>query len=246
MKKLSLLVSTLVFTLSFVSVKAQTADEVINKYIETIGGKEKLAALNGVKMEMVANYQGMEIPVEVTSTKDGKMLVKINLMGKQMTQVAFDGTSGWSTNMMTMKPEKMDSETLENMKKTAGKDFPDPFLNYKDKGYTTEYVGKETKEGTECHKVKLTKLPKTINGEKVDDVSFYYFDIENKVIVATEAEIKEGEMKGQMVGSSSSNYQEVEGIYFPFTMNQFGQEMTMKKITLNPTIDPKEFEFKTE
>jgi outer membrane lipoprotein-sorting protein len=168
MKKLFLLVSTLVFTLSFVSVQAQTADEIINKYIETIGGKEKLATLNGVKMEMVANYQGMEIPVEVTSTKDGKMLVKINLMGKEMTQVAFDGTTGWSTNGMTMKAEKMDSETLDNMKKTAGKDFPDPFLNYKDKGYSAEYVGKETKEGTECHKVKLTKLPQTINGEKVD------------------------------------------------------------------------------
>ena len=163
-----------------------------------------------------------------------------------MTQVVFEGTSCWSTNMMTKKAKKMDSETLENMKKSAGKDFPDPFLNYKDKGYSAEYVGKETKEGTECHKVKLTKLPQTINGEKVDDVSFYYFDTENNVIVASEAEIKEGPMKGQMAGSSSSNYQEVEGIYFPFTMNQFGQEMTMKKITLNPTIDPKEFEFKTE
>ncbi len=246
MKKLSLFVIAFIFTFNFASLQAQTADEIINKYIETIGGKEKLSALNGVKMEMVANYQGMEIPVEVTTTKDGKMLVKINLMGKQMTQVAFDGTTGWSTNMMTMKAEKMDSETLENMKKTAGKDFPDPFLDYKGKGYTAEYVGKETKEGTECHKVKLTKLPQTINGEKVDDVSFYYFDTENNVVVASESEIKEGPMKGQMATSSSGNYQEVEGIYFPFTMNQFGQEMTMKKVTLNPSIDPKEFEFKTE
>lgn len=246
MKKLSLLVITCLFTLSFVGVKAQTADEIINKYFETIGGKDKLSALKGVKMEMVANYQGMEIPVEVTTTKEGKMLVKINLMGKQMTQVAFDGTTGWSTNMMTMKAEKMDSETLENMKKSAGKDFPDPFLDYKAKGYTAEYIGKETKEGTECHKIKLTKLPQTVNGEKVDDVSFYYFDTENHVVVLSEAEIKEGPMKGQMATSSSSNYQEVDGIYFPFTMNQFGQEMTMKKVTLNPTIDPKEFEFKAE
>jgi len=140
----------------------------------------------------------------------------------------------------------MDSETIENMKKSAGKDFPDPFYNYKDKGYTAEYIGKETKEGTECHKIKLTKLPVTVNGEKTDDVSFYYFDIENSVIVMTEAEIKEGPMKGQMATSTAGNYQEVEGIYFPFTMNQFGQEMTIKKITLNPTIDVKEFEFKAE
>jgi hypothetical protein len=246
MKKLSLFVQTIIFSLAFTNVQAQTADEVVNKYIETIGGKEKLEALNAVKMEMVANYQGMEIPVQVTSAKDGKMLVKINLMGKEMTQVAFDGTSGWSTNMMTMKAEKMNSEDIENLKNTSTKDFPDPFLNYKQKGYVADYIGKETKEGTECHKIKLTKNQVVVNGEKVDDVSFYYFDTENNVIVMTETEIKEGQMKGQMASSTSGNYQEVDGIYFPFTMNQFGQEMTIKKITLNPTIDLKEFEFKTE
>ncbi len=94
--------------------------------------------------------------------------------------------------------------------------------------------------------IKLTKLPQLINGEKVEDVTFYYFDTENNVIVMTESEIKEGQMKGQMATSTMGNYQEVEGIYFPFTMNQFGQEMTVKKITLNSAIDPKELEFKTE
>jgi hypothetical protein len=246
MKKLSLLLNTLVFTLSVFTLQAQTADEVVNKYIETIGGKAKLEAIQGMKMEMVANAQGMEIPVEVISTKDGKMLVKINLMGKEMTQVAFDGTTGWTTNGMTMKAEKMNSEDNENLKKSAGKDFPDPFLNYSQKGYTIEYIGKETKEGTECNKIKLTKTPQIVNGQTVEDISFYYFDVENNVIVMSESEIKEGPMKGQMATSSASNYQEVDGVYFPFTLSQFGQEMSVKKITLNPTIDLKEFEFKAE
>jgi len=240
------LFKTLVMSFVFVVANAQTADEVVNKYIETIGGKQKLEALTSTKMEMAVNYQGMEIPVTVSSAKDGKMLVKVNFMGKEMTQVAFDGEMGWSTNMMTMKAEKMPSETLENMKISVGKDFPDPFLNYKDKGYTTEYLGKETKEGTECHKIKLTKLPMTVNGQKVENVSFYYFDTENNVPVMTESEIQEGPMKGQMSTSKFSNYQEVEGIYYPFTLSQGGQEMTMKKITLNETIDAKELEFKTE
>ncbi len=246
MKKLSLLLKTVLFSLLFVNTQAQTADDVVNKYIDAIGGKEKLEKLTGIKMEMVANAQGMEIPVEVSNSKDGKLLVKLNLMGKEMTQVAFDGTIGWTTNMMTMKAEKMNSEDIENMKLSAGKDFPDPFLNYKEKGYSIEYAGKETKEGTDCHKIKLTKSPQTVNGQKVDDVSFYYFDAENNVPVLVETEIKEGEMKGQMSTSTFGNYQEVEGIYYPFTLNQFGQEMTIKKITPNPTLDPKEFEFKTE
>lgn len=246
MKKLSSLFKMLVFSLSLFSASAQTADEVVEKYIETIGGKKKLEALTSSKMEMVANYQGMEIPVEVSVTKDGKMLVKMNLMGKEMTQMAFDGTSGWATNMMTMKAEKMNSEDIENIKTSASKDFPDPFLNYKEKGYTALYIGKETKEGTECHKIKLTKLPQIVNGQKVDDILFYYFDVENNVPVLVETEIKEGPMKGQMSNSTFGNYQEVEGIYFPFTLNQFGQELTVKKISLNSPIDSKSLEFKSE
>jgi hypothetical protein len=38
----------------------------------------------------------------------------------------------------------------------------------------------------------------------------------------------------------------VEGIYFPFTLNQFGQELTVKKISLNSPIDSKSLEFKSE
>lgn len=246
MKKISFFVCTLFLALGTTKIKAQTADEVINKYIETIGGKDKLNAITSIKMEMIANYQGMEIPVEFCNDKNGKMLVKINLMGKEMTQMAFDGTNGWSTNMMTMKPEKMSSEDLENIKNTSGKDFPDPFLNYNEKGYKIEFLGKETKEGTECNKIKLTKLPQLVNGEKVDDVTFYFFDTTDNIIVSSETEIKEGPMKGQMTTSKMSNYQEVDGIYFPFTLNQFGQEMTVKKIILNQPIDPKTLEFKSE
>ena len=79
--------------------------------------------------------------------KDGKQLVKINYPGaRDDTVSSFDGETMWTTNMMTMLPEKSDAETTENMK-TNNQDFPSPFLNYKEKGYTVEYLGKETKEG---------------------------------------------------------------------------------------------------
>ena len=74
------------FLLAFtaISVNAQTADEVINKYLEVMGGKDKLSALKGIKMEMSVNYGGMEIPVEVTQMQNGKMYVKINIQGKEL------------------------------------------------------------------------------------------------------------------------------------------------------------------
>ena len=183
-------------------------------------------------MEMNVNYQGMEIPVELVQLKGGKMYLKINFQGQEITQMAFDGTTAWSTNFMTMKAEKMESEMVENIKQEAG-DYPDALIEYKAKGYTAEYLGKETKEGTECYKVKLTKKPQMVDGQKVDNIIFYYFDTENNVPILTESEVKSGPAKGQMSVTTMSDYQEVEGMYFPFSMNQGGQPMKIKKKDTN-------------
>jgi hypothetical protein len=242
MKLIKLSVFALFLSTFGFTANAQTADEIINKYITTIGGAEKLKALKGVKMEMSTNQGGMEIPVEVVQMPAGKMYVKINLQGKEITQMAYDGTNAWTTNFMTMKAEKMDAESTENMKLNDA-DFPDELLDYKIKGYKAEFVGKETKEGTECYKIKFTKKPTTIAGIKTDEVTFYFFETENNLVIATETEIKEGSMKGQKATSTKSDYQEVDGIFFPFSMSQFGQPLKVKKITLNPAIDAKVFAF---
>lgn len=221
---------------------AQNADEILAKYFNTIGGVEKIRALKGIKMNMVAKQQGMDIPVEVVELKGGKTYVKINIQGKEMTQMASDGNTIWTTNFMTMKAEKMDSESTENQK-LSNQDYPDELLDYKSKGYKVEYIGKETKDGAECFKLKLTKKPVTISGVKTDDIIYYFFDTENNLPIVKETEIKEGPMKGQKSISKMSDYQEVDGIYFPFSLNMFGSDIKVNKITLNPTVDDKAFAF---
>ena len=242
MKTLKISALALFLCTSSASLFAQTADEIISKYITTIGGAEKLKALKSVKMEMVTNAQGMEIPVEVFQEKGGKMAVKLNFQGKEITQMASDGETMWSTNFMTMKAEKMDAETTANAK-LSSEDFPEPFLDYKSKGYNVEFMGKETKEGTECYKIKFTKKPIMVDGVQADDVSYYFFETENNLPIAAETEIKQGPAKGQKSTSTMSDYQEVDGIFFPFSMNQGGQEMKVKKITLNPAVDSKIYVF---
>jgi hypothetical protein len=243
MKTLKL--SVILFAFSMLGtgfVSAQTADEVISKYITTIGGAEKLKALKGVKMELVTNSGGMEIPVEIVQMVGGKMYLKFNLQGKSITQMASDGDVMWSTNFMTMKAEKSDAETTANAK-LSNADFPDEFLDYKSKGYSAEFVGKETKEGTECFKIKFTKKPIMVDGVKTDDVSYRYFDTENYLPIMMESEIKSGPAKGQKSISTMSDYQEVDGIYFPFSMNQGGQVLKVKKVILNPVVEDKIFTF---
>jgi len=244
MKTLKLLFVAVLFSIVTPSVFGQNADEIISKYITTVGGAEKLKALKGVKMEMTLT-QGMEIPIEIVQLTGGKTYMKLNIQGKEITQMASNGTTVWSTNFNSMKAEKADAETNTNAI-LSNADFPDAMLDYKAKGYSAEYIGKETKEGTECFKVKFTKKPITVNGVKTDDVTYYYFDTENSLPILTETEIKQGPQKGQKSISTMSDYQEVDGIYFPYAMTMFGAPIKVKKITLNPVVADSAFEFKAE
>jgi len=229
------------------NVSAQTADEIIDNYFENTGGADNWRALTGMINKATVAAQGMDIPVTIISLKDGRSMVKMELQGKELVQMAYDGTDSWTTNFMTMEPEKSDNETTENIRRESG-DFPDAFLDYADKGYSIELMGKETAEGTECFKIKLTKKSKLVDGEEVDNILYYFFDTENFVPIVIESEIKTGQMKGSINIITFSDYQEVEGLYFPFSMSQGikGQEaqaFNFTSIELNPEVDDAIFKF---
>lgn len=171
----------------------------------------------------------------------------INFQGQSIKAQVFDGEVSWGINMMSQKPEKSDQETTDNLK-LENNDFPDSFMDYKSKGYIAELIGKETIDGTETFKVKLTKEPKTIDGKKEDDITFYFFDTENYVPIAIQTEVKEGPGKGMIMEITMSDYQEVEGLYFPFSQTQGIKDQSsipliIDSIELNPTIDENEFKF---
>lgn len=229
---------------------AQTVDEILSNYFENIGGLENLMQVKGVKMTASVNQQGMEIPLEIYQMSDGKQMTVISFQGKELKQGVFDGETLWGHNFMTMKAEKSDAEATANMKLEMN-DFPDSFIDYKKKGYKVELLGKETIDGAETFKIKLTKEPVTVDGKKEDSISYYFFDTENFVPIAIQTEVKSGPGKGMMSEVTMSDYQEVEGLYFPFSMTQGvkgqpGAPLTITKIELNPTVDAALFAFPEE
>ncbi|MBT8258852.1 MAG: outer membrane lipoprotein-sorting protein [Bacteroidia bacterium] len=226
---------------------AQTADEIINNYFENTGGEDNWRMIEGITMHAKINQGGMEIPLEITRLKNGKQMTVINLQGQVFKQGVYDGETFWGMNFQTMKAEKNDAETTANLK-TQLNDFPDPFLDYKEKGYTVELMGKEEMDGTECFKIMLEMEPITVDGKEEKSISYYFFDTENFVPIVIQSEIKQGQAKGMISEVTMSDYQEVGNVYMPFSMTQGvkgqpGQPITMDKIELNPTIDDKEFMF---
>lgn len=229
------------------TINAQTVDEIIDNYFENTGGVENWEKIEGVKMSAKVNQGGMEIPIEIVQLKSGKMMTTINFQGQSIKQGVFDGEVLWSTNFMTQKAEKSDEEST-NMIKNEMNQFPDPFLNYKEKGFTAELVGTETVDGSETFKIKLTTTPNIIEGKEVPSIAYYFFDNENFVPIQVHEEITVGPGKGMVSEIKLSDYQEAGDIYMPFSMTQGvkgqpGAPITMDSIEINPTVDDSEFAF---
>tara|TARA_R110002020_G_scaffold306083_2_gene522037 strand:+ start:336 stop:1061 length:726 start_codon:yes stop_codon:yes gene_type:complete len=230
-----------VLLMAVAPINAQTAEEIIDTYVENTGGQDAWNNLKATKMVASVNQGGMEIPITIYNTKDGKQAVVIDFQGQKITQLAFDGDMMWTTNFMTMKPEKSEQEMTDNMKLNSN-DFPSPLLNYKENGYEVEYMGKETKDGTETFKVKVVQEPVMVNGVETPSISYYYFETENYVPIAVEST----QQNGQKMEIGMSDYQEVDGLYFPFSMKQGGQPVEIKEIVLNPEIEDSIYSFPAE
>ncbi|HBR54493.1 MAG TPA: outer membrane lipoprotein-sorting protein [Flavobacteriaceae bacterium] len=246
MKTLQTLFIALFVVAMVPSTQAQTADEILENYFENTGGVDNWKKIDGMKMTGKAAMGPQEFPFTQTMMADGRMLTEVDFMGQNFIAQAFDGEQLWGMNFQTQEAEAQDAETSENYKKNDSKDFPDPFLNYKDKGYTLELMGEEMAEGTEVYKIKVNKGTVMVDGKEENNVAFYYFDKENFVPIMSESTINVGPQKGMKVQTVFSNYQEAGDIFYPYSIEtkyngQTGQSIKIEAIEMNPEVQDSTF-----
>lgn len=242
-----MLAATFLFSAQFI--EAQTVDEVLDSYFQNIGGRENLSSIQTLKMTGKVKAQGMEFPTTMYS-KGNKQKISFTFQGLEMVQPCFDGEIGWQTNFMNMKAEKMEAEDNAILK-AQFEDFPEPFLHYKARNYTAELMGSEVVEGTDCYKIKLTKKPLIIEGQETENSTIYYFEKENHVPILTKTLIPKGPAKGKYQETILSDYQEVNGLFFPFSMTQKFEDQIMatielEQIEINTPIDDQIFAYPGE
>ena len=226
MKKI-LLSITLLFAVAF-SVSAQTADEIIAKYIDAIGGAEKWSKIKSIKLEGQVEVQGLAIPFTMQGIQLKGQRVDAEFQGNKIIDI-MTPTGGWSQNPLagkaTMSP--MTSEELKS--KLDDLDIQDAFVGYKEKGSTIEFLGKDEEDGNEYFKIKMTT--------KNDNVKTYFFDTKTYLIYKEESIVKQ---QGQEMKAAVKllDYQTIDyGVKMPFKSDQGMMIMVTKKITVNPVID---------
>lgn len=210
------------------TVQAQTADEIIAKSFETLGGVDKWKELKTTKSEAKMAMMGFEFAGTMYNALPNKMRVEVDVMGQKIIQ-CYDGSTAWWINPLQIGPDAqvMPDEMAETVK---NQEFQSPLLDYTSKGHLVALEGKETVEGTSCFKLKLTKKDGT--------EEFHFFDSENYVPVMVRTPIKSGPAAGQFSETFMSDYQEVNGLMFPFFLEtkvagESAQKVTLSKVVLN-------------
>jgi hypothetical protein len=239
MKNIVLLV---VFVLGIVFMQfaqGQTVDEIINKYIDTRGGKEKLNAITSLYMEGARQMMGNEVPVKVTIVQ-GKLFRNDFEFGGSSGYTIVTPGEGWSLiPMRSPTPEPIPADRLKLMQ--AQLDIAGPLVDYASKGNKAELLGKETIDGKDAYKVKLT----TGTGKEIN----YFIDTKTNLVI----QIRQmaGAMGGQRGSANAqekevitdfSDYSAVDGILFPHTVSNpgsgpMGGSTTFDKIELNKPVD---------
>jgi outer membrane lipoprotein-sorting protein len=188
---------------------AQDLQKILDKYFET-AGQQKLLTIKSLVSSGKTIQMGMEMPFKTYQKRPNKSRLEIEIQGSMMV-MAFDGQNGWAIQPWTgsLDPVDLAGMELASVKELA--DLDGALWDYKKKGHQLELMGKDAFEGNEVYVLKLTRKDGDISTFYVDSEKFVTLKMVNKAVVEGQEVVMEMHMK---------DYQEVDGIKYPFTTEQ--------------------------
>ncbi|MFL6604764.1 MAG: LolA family protein [Steroidobacteraceae bacterium] len=234
--------SALVMCLGAHAALAVTADELATKNVEAKGGIDKLHAIQSMRLSgrIRVEHDTIELGYVTYVKQPGSIRYEASLQG--LTQVqAYDGTQAWQINPFQGRkdPEKLSSDDAKGLGEDAA-DFTGPLVDYKSKGYKLDYLGTEDIDGTDAHKLRVTRP----NG----DISTVYLDPDHFLEIRTVNRRIEHGVPVDTV-TDFGDYEQVAGVYLPFAQesgpkgSSDRQKVQFDKADANPTAPATLFQF---
>lgn len=218
---------------------AQTADEIVDKVLNAMGGRAAIGKLTSRSTvgTMTLSTPAGEVsgPIEILNQLPNKSrtLIKMDLSslgaGPMTVDQRFDGTSGYVVDTLQGNRD-ITGNQLENMKNAL---FPSPLLNYKERGATVELSGKEKAGEREAYV--LIFKPKS--GSAVRQ----FIDAESYLLVKLVAKIDLPQIGEVEQTTELSDYRQVDGVKLPFSVKASSAvqhfTITITKVEHNLKID---------
>ena len=222
---------------------AQTADEVVDKTLAALGGREALGKLTSrhVTGKVSVTTPNGDLPgtIEIFNLPPNKVRTLLTLdlsslgADKMTLDQRFDGTTGIAMNSMQGNSD-ITGDQLAAMKNA---DFPTPLLHYKEHGTTIALAGKEKAGDRDA--VVLTITPQAGPASKV------YIDAESYLPIRLVTTLELPQVGRVEQTSDLSDYREVDGIKAPFAIHNSSAvqtvSVTVTKIERGVVLDPAMF-----
>ncbi len=215
-------------------VAAPTIDEILDKYVKALGGKEAIekASSRVAKGSMEIEGMGLGGPVEMYAKAPNKSAVVIELQGVGKIMNVFDGEKAYALEPQGGLRELTGAE-FATAKRNA--DFYEP-LNLKKHFAKLEVKGTEKVDASDVYVVLATPA--------VGDPERLYFATDSGLLVRIDSEndTPQGKMS---FATYLSDYKEVDGIKVAHTMRQVSSAFTalikMTEVKHGVTVDDAKF-----
>jgi len=193
MKKLLVVLLVLAGTIS-VAAGGMTADGLIGKYIDAIGGEKKIATIKTLFMQGTYLMKGMPLQMTMRLQLPDKGLMEFKMNNMVMGGGGTNGTDAWQTQMGQ-------TYYLEGDHKRGMMRQVDlfPLLNYEEKGGKAKYISEVDLDGKKAHKLEF------ITPEA--DTMYFFFDPETFYLVRLE---------GKGAATRMSDYRQIGPIIMPY------------------------------
>jgi zinc protease len=198
------------------------ADSVIAKYIQAVGGREKLESVEDKKTVLQGEVQGLKLNLTIYQKAPNMYYQKMEA-GNLQQETRFDGENGIQITSGRQVP--IIGDQLSMMKVQA---ILNPQLNFAKLGITTEYSKVDTVNWKPAHEI-IINLP---SGKQW----LQYYDLETGYIVKQISSV-DTERGTSTVTSTYNDYREIDGIMYAHKITQsFGAqifELTLSECLIN-------------
>ena len=233
MKKLLVLIGLLSFSGQLAMAQAApTADEVMDKYITAIGGKDALMKVTDMTTSMSSEGQMGAIMITRKQKLPNKFSMVINANGMEVMKQTGDGSKivmGGMQGSRTVDGPAAQQMTAMNTL------FPE--LHYAENGVKTTLVGPEKIDGKDTYKLSHTTADGSVTWTDNFDATT---GLKVQSVVTNKS--PQGEMTSTM---TYQDYKDTSGIKFPMTIQQQSPRgpmtMTVDNVKINKGLKDSDF-----
>jgi len=221
---------------------AYSAAELAAKNVDARGGIDKLTAIQSLRLsgKVLVNGGTVELAYSALIKRPHSIRNEAQLQGLTLVQ-AYDGTQAWQINPFQGRkdPEKLSADDAKGLGEDAA-DFTGVLIDYQAKGYKLDYLGTEDIDGTEAHKLRVTRS----NG----DISYVYLDPEYFLEIRVVNRRIEHGVPNETI-TDYGDYEKVNGVYLPFGLESWQkgsserQKVQVDKAEANVSASDALFEF---